>query len=416
MQLLSDDHRAAKAYRTGTHRTCAPRETLDLLMPRMREFGITRLANVTGLDVIGVPVYMAVRPASRGVSVSQGKGIDDDSARASALMESVEGWHAERIDAPLRYESYATLRRSAAVTDVTRLPLAYGARLDVQAPLLWIEGHDLLSEAPTWVPFASVMTNFVKPWSVTGPFRASTNGLASGNHILEAIAHGLCEVIERDACSVWEAAGGYAFDQPQIDLGTVTSTSAISVINRLRAAELDIAVWDTTSDTGIPTFACRIFDSPDRARWTLKGVFGGQGCHLDPEVALLRAITEAIQSRLTSIAGSRDDMFDYDTRANPDNLRAAVRAATDSPATASFPRQGSLVTDTFDDDVEALVAALRGIGIENVVVVDLTRPEIGIPVVHVIVPGLEDVASEPGYIPGRRAREAARTARRARER
>ena len=73
--------------------------------------GITRLADVTGLDRIGVPVFQAIRPLSRSVSVSQGKGLDPDAARASALMEAVETWHAERIDRPLGWPASATLPR-----------------------------------------------------------------------------------------------------------------------------------------------------------------------------------------------------------------------------------------------------------------------------------------------------------------
>lgn len=106
----------------------------------MAQMGITRLANVTGLDCIGIPVYVAVRPNSRALATAQGKGIDVDAAKASALMESIESWHGERIDRPLRYESFRALRRSTAVVDVTELPRRANSVLRLDTPMLWIEG------------------------------------------------------------------------------------------------------------------------------------------------------------------------------------------------------------------------------------------------------------------------------------
>ena len=75
-----------KRYRRGTHRTLSPAETLARFGIHARKLGITRLANVTGLDYLGIPVFMSIRPNSRSLSVSQGKGIDEDAAMASALM------------------------------------------------------------------------------------------------------------------------------------------------------------------------------------------------------------------------------------------------------------------------------------------------------------------------------------------
>ena len=70
--------------------------------------GITRLGNITGLDRIGIPVAIAVRPNSRSVSVAQGKGLEMPQAMASALMEACETFHAEQIG-PLRVAAYRAL-------------------------------------------------------------------------------------------------------------------------------------------------------------------------------------------------------------------------------------------------------------------------------------------------------------------
>ncbi|PPK65547.1 YcaO-like family protein [Actinokineospora auranticolor] len=409
MRIFDVDHSAAKHFQHGTHRTRSPRATLDAFVPRMREFGITRLADVTGLDHIGIPVYMAVRPNARSLAVAQGKGIDHDSAKASALMEAIESWHAENIEAPLRYESFARLHRSARVIDVTRLPVRRGGALEPNSPCLWIEGYDLIRGESTWVPFESVMTNFVRPERAMTAFVTGSNGLASGNHLLEAVEHALCEVIERDACTVWNSRGGRSLVDTRVDLDTVTDPAVRRVLERLAGAGFVVGAWEVTSDTGIPAYDALILEDPDQPRWALKGTFGGHGCHLDPGVALLRAVTEAVQSRLTLIAGSRDDMYEYATEANPDDLRIIMDLVTGSPGGRAFPSGRSQATDTFEGDIAVLLAALRGIGVENAVVVDLTRPDIGVPVVKVVVPVLEPDDAHFDYLPGPRARAAAVT-------
>ena len=75
-------------------------KTLERVTPYLPVMGITRIANVTGFDTIGIPVVMVTRPNSRSISVSQGKGFDVPSAKASGVMESIESYHAERIDLP----------------------------------------------------------------------------------------------------------------------------------------------------------------------------------------------------------------------------------------------------------------------------------------------------------------------------
>src|SRR5215470_14520466 len=91
------DGELPKTFRRGTHRAEAPESTLARVRPHMAAMGITRLGNITGLDRIGIPVAVAVRPNSRSVSVSQGKGLELPQAYASALMEACEGFHAEEI-------------------------------------------------------------------------------------------------------------------------------------------------------------------------------------------------------------------------------------------------------------------------------------------------------------------------------
>lgn len=79
-----------KSYFAGTHRRCPPEETLAAYGPMLPRFQITRLADITDLDCLGVPVFLAVRPNAKGLSVAQGKGLTRVAAKASAMMESIE--------------------------------------------------------------------------------------------------------------------------------------------------------------------------------------------------------------------------------------------------------------------------------------------------------------------------------------
>jgi ribosomal protein S12 methylthiotransferase accessory factor len=124
-------------------------------------------------------------------------------------------------------------------------------------------------------------------------------------------------------------------------------------------------------------------------------------------VALLRALTEAAQSRTTYITGARDDI-------GPDLYEPAVRArrlqdcraVIDAhPPVRDFHRVPSWQAETFDDDIREALRRLAAVGIDQVCVVDLTKPAFRIPVVRVVVPGLEGAFEEDkgDYLPGPRA-------------
>ncbi len=153
------NERVPKRFRRGTHRNVAPAETLTGVRPFVRNMGITRIGNVTGLDHIGVPVAIAVRPNSRSVSVCQGKGLTLDHAFASALMEAVEQFHGEDIAGRFRLVSYRELAAGESVVDPGTLS-GNGGVLDPGKEIYWIEGYDLLRCGQCWVPAEIVHTDF----------------------------------------------------------------------------------------------------------------------------------------------------------------------------------------------------------------------------------------------------------------
>lgn len=392
-----------KGYRAGTDRTVAPIETLAKVVPLASTMGITRIANVTGLDRIGVPVVMVCRPNSRSIAVAQGKGPDLDAAKASGLMEAAELWHAERIDQPLRLGHLEDLRGRCAVADVGSLPRPANSPFHARQPILWIEGRDLYSDAACWVPYEMVHTNYTVPAPQGhGCFAASSNGLASGNCLLEAISHALCEVIERDATTIWWQQGQAALARTGLRLDTVDDPVCLQVIEKIAAAGLRIGVWETTSDIGVAAFFCAIVDQ--RQRFGHPGL--GAGCHPGKSVALLRALTEAVQDRMTLVTGARDDLReqDYRPRAFDERVRAVESMLDATGLARDFGMVPSFAADRFDADLDGLLGRLAAVGIEQAIAVDLGRPEIGIAVVRVIVPGLEGPHDDAGYVPGARAR------------
>jgi len=367
--------------------------------------GITRIANVTGLDAVGVPVVMVCRPNSRSVAVSQGKGINLASARASGVMEATELYHAETITLPLRLATYEELRYQHNVIEVDELARTSGSHFHPNLRLLWCEGRDLLNGENVFVPYEMVHTNFTTPLpDGHGCFTATSNGLASGNARIEAVSHGVCEVIERDATTLWKCRDEERLDKNRLELASVDDVLCQEVLRKLQRAGLSVAVWDITSDIEIAAFACLIVPLDDSAMWHC-AVAAGYGCHPAREVALLRALTEAAQARLTVISGLRDDFRAeaYEQLLNLDVVRAVRNRISASAPTRRFSDVPTWDGDTFEDDVERELECIRKAGIRRVVVVDLTKPEFGLPVVLVIVPGLEPILG-PGYLPGRRGR------------
>lgn len=403
-QTFFDCDADVKHYRQGTHRTVSPEVTLARVRPHLREMGITRIANVTGLDDIGIPVVMVCRPNSRSISVSQGKGVELAAAKASGVMEAVETYHAERITLPLKLASFNELHRNHAMVDVAGLPFSREQRYHDDLALLWIEGRNLFDDSPLWLPHELVHTDYTLPQPTgSGCFAASTNGLASGNHVLEAVAHGLYEVIERDALTLWRLRPNAA-ESGLLDLDAVRDPACRNLMERLTRAGIDVRVWNVTSDIGVACFFCLVMDA--RAADTEPEF--GSGCHPSRQIALLRALTEAAQARTTYIAGSRDDFAPeiYSPAARALRTQACRELVASSERKVAFDTIPSFEAETLHEDIEWTLARLRHVGVAQVAAVDLTQARFGIPVVRVVVPGLEGVykGEYSDFVPGPRAR------------
>lgn len=396
------DSPGTKRYVEGTHRTVEPAETIARLDRARQACGVTRVADVTGLDHVGIPVALACRPNSRSLSVSQGKGLTLDAAKASALMETVESWHAERFVNPVVLARRVDLRR--AVVDPAHLPQLAVSRYDDRLRIPWVEAFDVGTGGWTLVPFELVHLDMTIPLPEgSGCFPMSSNGLASGNHPAEACLHALCEVIERDAFALWHHSDEERRTAMRLDLSSITSPVVTALVERFAAAGLDVAVWDMTTDVGVAAFRCAIVQStvdPHRPLYPSSGL----GCHPSREIALVRALTEAAQSRLTRIAGSRDDIprADYELSRHPDEIRRVSTALRAQPSTAQFETAPDHHSPDLLGDLQWVIDRLAGAGFGSALFVDLTDADLEIPVVRALVPGLEPKPGGAGYRPGKR--------------
>ncbi|HMH90648.1 MAG TPA: YcaO-like family protein [Streptosporangiaceae bacterium] len=374
----------AIAYRAGTYRAADPEETWQRVAPMLPRFGITRVADITRLDDIGLPVHVAYRPAGLTFAVSIGTGDAAPQSRVSAVMESIETWHAENLRLP-------TAARAPAAAlglgyDVRDLNLAPRSPLTPAVVLDWVSGRGLLTGREILAPGDCIRLDGTAPRDWPSVFFWPTSaGLATGNTEAEAVLHGLHEVIERASVTAHH-------DAPRsrrryVDPGSCRDPLTRRVYDALRAAGCAVTACDITGPVGLPCFAAVIWSADVPIRCS------GFGCHVNAGIALGRALSEAVLSRLAAISGARDDidgdayreMAGLPEPAEPARFRADAGWADDGDLRSVIRHCASLV------------AAVTG---AEPFAVRLDHEDIGIPAVKVIAPGLRIVMATPRRPPG----------------
>ena len=378
-------------------------EVGPLAWARRRELGVTRLAELTDLDRLGVPVVAAVRPgapAGQNTSV-QGCGRTREEAGAAALMEAVER-HAAAAPRERRCAPVAALE---AAGERLVSPRELGVEAPA-APLEWVRGQRLVDGAPTWVPAAEVLFPYHPPPGLARPVRPSTSGLAAGSGLAEATFHGLLEVVERHVTSrlgqgVWPARippsglGGEA----ALLSARLEGEGVELLCLELRCHELRCHGLRCHESQGSGVPVVKVF-ALDRGAGQHHLAVSGQGAHLDPAAALLRALRELVQSRAVAIQGSREDLERHASSwaDDPQTVEARFREVEalvgrlppstllEAPAPAPPPTAGEALR---------LLRDRLGAATEGAVVTDLSTGPGGFAVAHVCVPGLWDRFVDP---------------------
>ncbi|MGO6728008.1 hypothetical protein ELI54_29305 (plasmid) [Rhizobium ruizarguesonis] len=391
LETLAGDLKRSSAGVSDYHdRAVTPAQTLAAIRPHLREFGITRVGLLTALDVLNIPVAFATRPNSHTLSVFQGKGIDNDAAMTSAAMEAVETRIAEIAPADLTQATVDSMRAEhAAMIDLDNVARCAPDEIG-SSPIAWCTGLDILSGSSVFVPWWLVGLDHrgERP----AGFEQSSDGLASGNTPSEAVLHGLCELVERDAWALTQLKSPERLRESRIDPASFGDAVIDVMTDRITRAGMKLLLLDMTTDIGVPAFLAVIMPGnlSDRvdARWS--HVCGGCGCHPDPVRAALRAITEAAQSRLTAIAGSRDDFSPriYQRLDRSAAMQQVVELCEGDGRMRSFQARHRRPA-TIQESISHIADRLTATGIEQIVVVPFPHRALPISVVRVIVPGLE---------------------------
>ena len=298
---------AHEAAKLPLLRACTPEETLVAITPALRACGITRAASVTHLDNFGIPVWVSVRPGGQILQVSNGKGVTDAAAQVSALMEACELHLAENPHpSRLWHGSMAQLARAepdARIIPPSELPGYVGGYFTPEFAGEWTSGTNLGTGGRTWVPSSAVY--FSRRPSL---FMTSTNGLASGNTRAEARLHAIYELIERDSmCALGERGRLKLRERGKaIDPDSVTFPLARLLLDRCAAQDTQVVLVGLPAPVAVSAIWATFLSA--RAMSTRSLVNTGWGAHVNPDVALTRALTEAAQSRLAKIHGARDDV------------------------------------------------------------------------------------------------------------
>ena len=384
-------------YFKGTHRVIAPSETIEINQDKLKTAGITRIADITDLDRIGLPIYTAIRPTAEegAVSIYGGKGISKDHAKASAMMEGFERYSAERQDCD---ESvFATVSEIGELGDYIdpkslNLPKEFEKKGIDDLTLEWSKSKDIISKNEYYIPTNAIFHPYNPKNNANSLFKSNTNGLASGNILEEAILHGMFEVIERDAWSIFELTHkNYA----QIDLDSIESEVINDIIAKFENEGIKIKLMDFTADIKIPTIAASADDTvtKDAGLLTL-----GMGTHLDPEVAILRALTEVAQSRATQINGAREDTVraDFSREAGYERMKRInkyyFRQEEEQIKLSDIENKS---TSSITKDIEIVKNELMANGIDKILYTNLTRPELDVSVVRVVIPEMEVYTIDP---------------------
>jgi YcaO-like protein with predicted kinase domain len=367
-------------------RACTAEDTLRRITPFLPRYGITRVSRLTGLDTIGVPVWSAVSPNARSIAIHHGKGITDAEARVSATMEALERAVAGNPPIETVTATRTSLLAAGNVVESLNSLIGHGQTDITDGETIdWVCGFDVLSRVDVWVPRDAVLLDRT---SETARFWQSSDGLASGNTLEEAIFHGVLERIERDAEALWNIAAEeqrlatccdpLSFQDPIID----------QITGRIDGAGLTLRLFDISSDIGVACFAALLapvsIGSMNQARFV--DVTKGSGAHPDPVRATIRAMTEAIQSRLTYISGARDDIYP-ETFARPLS-RELQNLFSARPLPRPFLKGAG--SETLELMFANVLQRLRMRNIGSAIVVPLTPPGFPFAVAKIFVPDLEN--------------------------
>ncbi len=263
--------------------------TLSIIDKYKLIVGISRLADLTGLDYFNIPVFSAIRPNAKSLTVSQGKGLTEDEAKCSALIESIETYYAEEVVPDIHNCTVSEVNDKNLSYVSPNILNKYVKFSDSSAKLGWVKAKSFFEGKTIFIPLGEVSLDMTNSEIIA--YASTSTGIGSGHNFTEAMLHGIFEVIERSK--------------------NYHKSKRLVVANHIPLVKLihknmNFQILQRENIFNIPVFECQI-QSIDPSENQM--IFRGVGCHANRNIALYRAIIESIQSRLTAIAGARDDIM-----------------------------------------------------------------------------------------------------------
>jgi len=309
-------------YERSAARSGLAQHLWDTSYDRLLNFGISSYRDITDQDTIGIPVWIAYRPPGTSISVTCGKSLDPLLAFAGAITEALEVWAAEHPNGqnwivPYRYIKESGTLPRAQVLPLKDYPLARDNVLDETTPISWelvdriqhpLVASTAFDQMVAWMPSNMIWLED-RANAQFLDVQQSSNGLAAGINLEDALLAGIYELVERDGWTIHqfirESIGTPPRKIPILDIPSLPEALAIPVRLMVKAGLYPL-LFDCTTDIGIPVCGCALLGRDG------VGTFGGYGAAWDPRIAALRALTEAAQSRLCYINGARDDLYRRD--------------------------------------------------------------------------------------------------------
>lgn len=362
----------------------SPEKTLQSLAPIFDKIGITRIANVTHLDhFYGIFISNCIRPNSQNLSISQGRGSSLILSDISAIMESVEAYHAENPPNCKFKGSFAHCYSDKLLVNPN---LLYSNKFAISLEEIefeWSEAYNIFDNKRLFIPTSITRINTCLPSLDYFYFDVSSNGLAAGNSKEEAMYHAICEIIERDALTKWQQLDLSLKNECRVAVNTVDDFNQ-DFISKLQQNHLKLKIWEITSNLGVPTYHVAIIDQQSIRNLN---IFTGTGTHLSKSIALFRAISEGIQGRLAHITGVRDDLFFWYYKKLGLNDKKFIPQEDDLIG-KSYSNCVSLPVKDVVKNLEFVLNIIRNYKYEQVLMVDHTKPDLNIPVVQIFIPGM----------------------------
>jgi len=384
----------------GFGRARSPGETWPLARAAGAWAGVTRLADIGGLAGLGLPVFQAVRPYARSLTVAQGKGGTRLEAKISALLEAAELACGEALprpdgEAPLEQLSHAA--RACWAGDRPALTID----LDPALPRTWVEGRLLGTGETMPMPWDLLSLDFTRrPLE----FAASSAGLATGNTRDEALLAALCELVEHHLMAEFENLRPRERHAFEIDAASISDPALLRELHLVATSGFTPRLWSLGQHHGIGAIACVLF--PPEPMLDRMAPAAGTACHPDAATAGLGALREAVQTRAALVAGARDDLGPRhyaEGRERMRSLGAATWALADGVlGWSDVPKHDCASTA---EAVAVLAETIARLTALPVAVFDHSPPAEGLSVVHALAPGLRHLSRRSANVrSGRQAR------------